>query len=134
MKIKVDYHFHPNLPLFLPFFKAYLSNKRARAIWNEFTKHKLDAVLISEHAYKNPRKTFEILEKNKPKNAKTQIIPAIEVLTKESTDVIVFAKNKKDIYYYPELLTPRGLSMKELVSLINKDPLLYGIVVHPYTP
>jgi hypothetical protein len=134
MQIKVDYHFHPNFPLFIPFFGEYLANKKAKAIWKAFTEKSLDAVLITEHAYKNPKTSFEILEKNKPKNAKTLIIPGVEALTKEGTDIIVFAKNKKEIYCHKSLMTPWKLKTLELVKLVKKHPSLYGIVVHPYTP
>lgn len=134
MKIKIDCHFHPNFPLSIPFLGKYLSNKKAKSIWKAFAKSDLNAVLVTEHSYKHPIKSFEILEKNKPKHAKTKIIPGIEVLTKEGTDIIVFSKNQKDIYSHIELLTPWELKILELIKFIKKHQLLYGIVVHPYTP
>ena len=82
-KIRVDYHFHPNLPTHWPFFKRYLCNIKARAIWKAFEKNNLDVVLIADHVYRNPKTQFEILRSQKPKNAKTIIIPAIEYLTME---------------------------------------------------
>ncbi|MFA7685808.1 MAG: hypothetical protein WCX95_03335 [Candidatus Gracilibacteria bacterium] len=134
MQIKVDYHFHPNFPLFIPFLGRSLANKRARAIWKAFEKNKMDVVLITEHSYKHPKKSFEILELNKPRNAKTLIVPGIEVLTKEGTDLIVFSKNKQDVYSYSELLIPWKLKMAEVVKMISQKDSLKGIVVHLYTP
>lgn len=91
-------------------------------------------VIISEHSFKHPKKTFEYMEKTKPENAKILIIPGIEILTKEGTDMIVFARDKKDIYSYRELLTPRKLRVLELIEFIKNHKQLRGIVTHPYTP
>jgi len=133
-KIKVDYHFHPNLPSYVPILKKILSNNKLRKIWKAFEKHDLDVVFVTEHAYKHPKRSFDLLEKTRPAGAKTLLIPGIEVLTKEGTDMIVFAKNKKDIYSHQELLTPKKFTIIELVKFIKKHPELYGIVTHPYIP
>jgi len=133
-KIKVDYHFHPNLPSYVPILKNILSNKKIKNIWKAFEKHGLDVVFITEHSYKHPKRSFEMLEKTRPVNSKTLLIPGIEVLTKEGTDMIVFAKNKKDIYSHQELLLSKKFKLVDLVKFIKKHPKLHGIVTHPYVP
>jgi len=133
-QIKVDYHFHPNLALYMPVFRRILSGQKAKAIWKSFKKNDLSVVVITEHAYKHPKKSFEILEANKPQDATTLILPGIEVLTKEGTDMIVFAKDKNDIYCHQKLLTPWELTTAELIEFIKNHPKLRGIVTHPYTP
>jgi hypothetical protein len=134
MHIKVDYHFHPNFPFFIPLLGEWFSKIKARFIWKAFEKHDLDMVIITEHSFKHPKKTFGHLDAARPKNAKTLIVPGVEVLTKEGTDVIVFAKDKKDIYSHKELLTPRKLSVLELIDFVKKHKELRGIVTHPFTP
>ena len=134
MQIKVDYHFHPNLPFFLPILGNYLSKNKAKNIWKSFEKHGLDMVMITEHSFKHPKKTFEYLEKTQPKNSKTLIIPGVEVLTKEGTDMIVFAKDKNNIYSYTELLTPQKITTLELISFIKTHKSLHGITTHSYAP
>lgn len=128
--IKVDYHFHPNLI----FFSKILSNKRSKKIWKSFSKHNLDVVFVSEHVYNRPRSSYDILLANKPLNSTTYIVPAIEYLTKEGVDVIVFSKKPEEIYSHKKLLEPYLLSVSELVDFIISKSELYGIVVHPHTP
>lgn len=134
MKIRVDYHFHPGFPFFIPVLGKLWAKRKAKIIWKEFSEYKLDAIIITEHAYKHPKKTFEYLEKFRPKNAKTLIIPGVEALTKEGTDLIVFAKNKKDIYSFEELLIPKKFNTVDLIKFVKKNPKLHGIVTHPYLP
>jgi hypothetical protein len=133
-KIKADYHFHPNLPSYVPVLKKILSSTKLKKIWKAFEKHDLDVVFVTEHSYKHPKRSFEILEKTRPAGAKTILIPGIEVLTKEGTDMIVFSKDKKDIYSHQELLTPKKFTVEDLVKFIKKHPELHGIVTHPYVP
>jgi phosphatidylglycerophosphate synthase len=133
-KIKVDYHFHPNLPIFIPVFQKWLRPWKAHAVWKGFKDHNLDVVFITEHSYKSPKLSFEILEKHRPKNAKALLIPAVEALTKEGIDILVFSKNKRDIYSQKRLLCPYEMTMDEVVELITKNKKLHGIVVHPFTP
>ncbi|MBU1992648.1 MAG: PHP-associated domain-containing protein [Patescibacteria group bacterium] len=128
--IRVDYHFHPNLPLL----NKTLSKKKACAIWRELGRNDLDVVVVTEHNYKNPKTQFELLESQKPKNTKTTIFPGLEFLTKEGVDTIVFTKDKKDIYSKKKLLEPRSLNMEELIDYVKKDKKLHAIVTHPCTP
>lgn len=129
-RIHVDYHFHPNFIFSIPFH----AERKARKIWKAFAKNKLDAVIISEHSYKYPKKSFEIMQGFKPKNAATTLIPGIEILTKEHTEILVFAKSAEYLYSHEELLTPEYLSMNKVIKFIKKDKELYGIVVHPHHP
>lgn len=133
-KIRVDYHFHPNFSLLIPFVGEFLSKRIAKKIWEAFKKNNLDVVLVTEHVYKCPKRSFEILEETRPKDAITTIIPGIEVLTKEGTDMIVFSKKKQDVYSQQSLLSPWKLTVKEVVELLKKEKNILGIVAHPFTP
>jgi hypothetical protein len=126
MKLNVDYHFHPNLPK-----NNRRKSEKVDKIWNAFGTFNLDAVLVTEHAYKDPADAYFSLKDQSLKN--TKIFPGVECLTSEGIDMIVFSK-KESIYDYSELLTPYNFSIDELVQFIagNKD--LNGFITHPYTP
>lgn len=132
--MRADYHFHPNLPLFLPGIGPLLSRARARSIWKAFSRWNLSAVIVAEHAYKHPQRSFEILESQKPADARTVIFPGVEVLTSEGVDMVVFAEEKEPIFLKHDLLVPWKLSCEEVIRRIESDPLLFGIVTHPFTP
>lgn len=134
MMLRVDYHFHPNLPLIVPFFNKYFCRRKAEKIWQAFEKHQLDAVIISEHSYKRPKTSFQLLQQYQPKNAKTLLIPGVEAITKEGVDLIIFAKDETDVYSKKDLITPWKLKLNEAIELIENDKKLFGIVVHPHTP
>lgn len=127
--LKVDFHFHPNFFLL----SKTLTRRKAERIWQTWAEHDFGAVLVSEHNFKDPQITFELLEKYKPLKARTFIFPAIEVLTAEGVDILVFAKDKQDIYHYQELTTPWFLTVNELVDFVKAHQKLFGVVVHPFT-
>lgn len=132
--MRADYHFHPNLPLFLPWIGPSLSRARARRIWRAFARWDLSAVIIAEHAYKHPRRSFEILESQRPAGARTEIFPGVEVLTSEGVDLVIFAREKKHLFPKRDFLVPWKLSCEEVIRRIAEDPLLFGMVTHPCTP
>ena len=131
---RIDYHFHPNFPLWFPLVGRVLSRKKARRIWRAFSNHNLHLIFVSEHAYKRPRRAYELLQAHRPVEAQTHLVPAIEYLTSEGVDIIVFAERPEDIYCHKELLTPWQLSSGEVVRMILDTEHLQGIVVHPCTP
>lgn len=128
--IKIDYHFHPNFSFYLPFFNA----ARARKYWKKFEEHGISLVFCSEHAYKRPEQSFHLLNKYRPKNSKTYLVPAVEALTKEGVDIVVFARYPQDLYSKKTLIKPFGMGTKKLIDLIQKNSSLFAIVVHPFTP
>ncbi|MBN1645936.1 hypothetical protein JW868_02760 [Candidatus Woesearchaeota archaeon] len=50
MELRVDHHFHPNLSRF-----DYPARKKCRRVWKEFKKNGINAVICTEHIYRNPR-------------------------------------------------------------------------------
>ncbi|MFA6039271.1 MAG: hypothetical protein WCV62_00900 [Candidatus Peribacteraceae bacterium] len=128
--IRVDTHFHPNFSFWLP---ESCIRRRARNIWETFRKRKLDMVFVSEHAFKHPRRSYEALMRYRPRNARTHLVPAVEALTKEGIDVVVFSR---DTYVYgkKDILTPYRLTLEKLVARVQKDGRLYGVIAHPYVP
>lgn len=123
MKIKIDYHFHPNLSK-----NENRANNKCKKIWAQFKKKKINAVIITEHAYKNPKRAFNLLKKHKPNSM--FCFPGIECVTKEGIDIIVFSNNEK-IYGYKELRIFQ-LSYFDLIKFVNSKKDLYAFVTHPY--
>lgn len=132
--VRVDYHFHPNFPLGVPLLGRLLSRRKARRIWRAFSAHDLHLIFVSEHVYKRPRRAYEFLLKNRPGDAQAHIVPAIEYLTSEGVDIIIFSEKPDRIYCHKELLTPWKLSAEEVIQMVQDDEHLQGIVVHPCTP
>lgn len=125
--LKVDCHFHPNL-----FLKSkFLARRKALRIWRTFEKHQLDAVFVSEHAYKHPARSYRLLRQYKPREAKTFLIPAVEAITSDCVDVIVFSRDAY-VYQQEDILQPFNLSLSQLVNRIENDSKLYGFIVHPH--
>lgn len=86
--MKTDYHFHPNL-------QAKNPEKRLRHIWDAITANRLDAIICTEHAYKNAPNAYRRLVAAKPENARTHIFPGAELITNEGKgiEIIAFAEN-----------------------------------------
>lgn len=128
--LRVDTHFHPNFSFWLP---EYLIRRRARKIWEMFRKRKLDAVFVSEHAFRNPLRSYETLMKYRPRNARTQLVPAVEALTREGIDMIVFSRDSY-VFSRRDILTPYRLTIEQLIRRVQKNPRLHGVLPHPSIP
>ena len=83
-----------------------------------------------------PRQSFELLQYSRPTNAKTILIPAIEILTREGVEFIAFAENPEYLYHQRDIMTPYKLTAEEFVNRVASEapPQLNGIVIHPCTP
>lgn len=125
IKIKADYHFHPNLPL---------SDRKAimKSIkWWEYIKNVGEnCIIISEHVYKNPQRSFEIMSENCPSGI--LCFPGVEYVTKEGIDIVVFSNSEK-IYKNVKLITPFSMNYNELMEMVKKDNILHAFVTHPFT-
>lgn len=125
--MKVDYHFHPNLPLLKD------PSKRLRKIWEAFGRFGLDAVICTEHAFKDPARAYRELLAARPNHLRTHIFPGAELVTNDSgpgIDVIVFSE--EDWYEdYPELLEPYNFSLFEMLEVLEGSDLSY-FIPHPY--
>ena len=125
--IRIDSHFHPNFP----FWSKKAVKKKSGKIWKQFAKYRLDAVIVSEHCFKEPQKAFELLEYYKPPNHRTFIIPWVETVSKEWIDIIIFSKDKY-IYTKKKLIEYKNLYLKDIVDIVVNDKKLYAIIVHPF--
>jgi hypothetical protein len=128
--IRVDSHFHPNINFLLP---ERLKQKHVSRFWREFDRNNLDAVFISEHSYKHPARSYQYMKRYRPKGAKTMLVPAVEALTKEGMDVIVFSRDEH-VYSRKDILTPYGLTMDLLLKRVCEDHRLFAIIPHPFIP
>jgi len=124
MLLRIDYHFHPNLPK-----NNIKAIAKAKKIWNKFQEEKINCVFITEHSYKNPKRAYEIMQKTKPKNI--SCFPGIEYLTKSGSELILFSNSKK-IYEIKEL-NNSVLPLDDLLKLIKKNKIC-SFIPHPYHP
>lgn len=124
MKLRIDYHFHPNLPK-----NDENARKKCKNIWQKFQEKNIKYIVVTEHAYKNPKRAYNLMIKEKPENY--FCFPGIECITKEGIDIIVFS-NTSNIYNYREL-KPFNLLYFELIDFVNSKNNLYAFVTHPYT-
>ena len=125
-----DYHFHPNFNF------GRCLKTQASQIWDAFKKHKLDVVVVCEHAWKRPTDSFHVLQDHRPADCDTFLLPGIEVLTKEGLDVVVFGPcgswysetNLSDLFepYHPRI--------DDVIRLVQQPhhP-VRGFLPHPYT-
>ena len=105
--MKADYHFHPNLHAKNP-------EKRLQRIWDAIIANELDAIICTEHAYKNAPDAYRRLIATKPANAKTYIFPGIELITNEGKGIEIIAFTENDWYDdHPLLLKPFAMNLSE---------------------
>ena len=127
--MKIDCHFHPNFN----FLKTSFIKKRSLKIFKQFAKHKIDAVIVTEHVFKKPYQSFKKLKSFQPTNSKTLLIPGVEAVTKEGIDVIVFSASEY-VYTKKEIMTTWCLSLKDLLKQVSEDKKLHAIIPHPFLP
>jgi len=94
-------------------------------------KHKLDAIIVTEHVFKYPALSYKTLLEHAPRWSETHLIPWVEAVTKEWIDVIVFSKDTY-VYTCEEIMTAELLTLDEMIDYINKDDRLYWVVTHPF--
>ena len=128
--IRADCHFHPNFPFFLP---EFFVRRHARKLWKTFQKRKLDTVFVAEHAFKLPLRSYRTLLRERPEKARTVLIPAVEALSKEGIDMIVFSRDQY-VYTQKDIITPYRLTIGQLVTRVRQDRRLYGVIPHPFAP
>ena len=122
----IDFHVHPNLP--------YLNaDSWLKKWWTAIKSNGLDAVVITEHSYKNPERAFSEMVRSQPANSEVVVLPGVEVLTKEGIDVLAFSDSDR-IYDYDELVMPMALDIDELLNFLVKKRDVFGVVAHPFTP
>lgn len=125
MKLKVDYHFHPNLSRF-----DFLADRKCQKWWTAVKSHKINCLLVTDHVYKNPRRAFAKIKQTCP--ADVIIFPGMEYITKEGIDIIIFSNDEK-IYDYPELQKPFFLDYDQTINFVQNHADLFSYVTHPFT-
>ena len=125
--MKTDYHFHPNLHAKNP-------EKRLRRIWDAITTSGLDAIICTEHAYKNAPDAYRRLIATKPTNAQAHIYPGVELITNEGKGIEIIAFAEHDWYDdHPLLLKPFAMNLSEMLTYLQ-DSDLQWFVPHPFLP
>lgn len=123
MIFNVDCHFHPNLP-----------NNNRRALkkcekwWAAFKKNKINAVIVTEHVFKNPKRAYRLMKQTEPEDCVA--FPGMEYNTKEGVDIVIFS-DKEQIYDYDEL-RPYNLSYEDTIDFVLAND-LHAYVTHPHT-
>lgn len=123
--VRVDYHVHPNLG-------KRPSKRRIQAFWKAFANVGLDAVVCTEHAFKDPVCAYRFLMAGRPQHASTQVYPGAELLSSEGVDVIAFGQ--EDWYDdHVELLRPFGMTIHRMLAYLKESGLTY-FIPHPFCP
>jgi len=125
--MRIDCHFHPNLRLS----SAKAVKTKALKIFEKFSEHKIDAVIVTEHVFKKPYQAFQKLKKHQPSSSKTLLIPGVEAVSKEGIDVIIFSACEY-IYTQKDLMKTWGLPIKDMIKKVATDPNLNMIIPHPF--
>jgi hypothetical protein len=128
-QIFVDYHFHPNFRF------GIREANRAKRIWRAFQKHDLGVVVVSEHNWKSPRRSYELLEEHRPAGCRTVLLPGVEVLTREGLDIVVFSH---DVAWYGDaalagLLQPYRLTFDQTAEIVAGESAMAAYLPHPFT-
>ena len=125
--MKADYHFHPNLHAKKP-------EKRLERIWEAISKHQLNAIICTEHVYKNAPDAYRRLVESKPADAKAHIFPGAELITRDGKGIEVIAFAEEDWYdEHPKLLEPFAFTLSEILGYLEKTDLHY-FIPHPFLP
>lgn len=123
--MRVDYHFHPNL-------QAKNSKHRLAAVWKAFDRHRIDAVICSEHTFKNAPNAYRQLLSSKPQACRTHVFAGAELVTSDGMGIDVIAFAAHDWYdEHPRLLEPFAMPLSEMVSYLERSGLHY-FIPHPY--
>jgi len=112
--LKVDYHFHPNLPSS----SQRRQRRKARKIWQAFENENIDAAISTEHAYKEPEQSYHVMKQYK--QGETTLFPGVECLTTEGLEIIVFSRDES-VYDYDDITEPYCTSLDRLIDLVNDD-------------
>ncbi|MBP9669141.1 MAG: hypothetical protein KBE09_02510 [Candidatus Pacebacteria bacterium] len=121
--IRVDYHFHPNLPR-----RDGAAQRKIARLYERFAHGGISAVLITEHVYKDPLRAWRMMRAQQPEGI--TVFPGLEYLTKEGIDVCLFAETDA-IYTYSWV--PYALSYEDVLDFLAQHPDVRGFVTHPYT-
>ncbi|MEI6296627.1 MAG: hypothetical protein WCO84_03205 [bacterium] len=121
--INVDYHFHPNLPK-----NDKKAIKKIKKIYDKFQRANINAVIVTEHIYKDYVRSWNLMKEHKPENF--FIFPGIEYVTSENLDIIIFSKDEE---IFNLNLKPFKISYEETVKLIKNNDKLFGFITHPLT-
>ncbi|MFC1662675.1 hypothetical protein ACFL04_00730 [Patescibacteria group bacterium] len=125
MLIKADYHMHPNLPA-----SDERAIKQCQKYWAAYQKYNIKNVVVTEHAYKNPKRAYYFMKKTEPPDSKCY--PGVECVTKEGIDIVLFSDQ---ISIYSELaVRSYQLDIEQFVRLIKDKNGIYGFIPHPYAP
>jgi len=122
-EIRVDYHFHPNLPK-----NSARGSRKANQVYKKFRDFGIRAVIVTEHVYKDYIRAWEIMKKHRTDDI--LIFPGIEYTTKENIDVCLFSETEE---IYRHKFTPFQKTYEEMVDFIEREPKIFGFVTHPFT-
>lgn len=123
--MRADYHFHPNLPKKRP-------ERCLRAIWRAIERHQMDAMVCTEHVFKDAPNAYRQLIAAKPLYRRTHIFPGAELVSGDGGGVDVIAFGREDWYdEHALLLKPFALSLEEMITYLETTDLSYYIP-HPY--
>ncbi len=123
--MRADYHFHPNL-------QGKSSARRLRALWKAIGRHRIDAIICTEHTFKNAPNAYRRMIAAKPDGSATHVFAGAELVTNDGMGIDVIAFADRDWYDdHPLLLEPFALSLREMITYLEATNLQY-FIPHPY--
>ena len=122
-EIRADYHFHPNLPK-----NEKEAARKISDIYRKMGKIGIEAIIVTEHVYKDYERAWRLMKKYKPKNI--SLFPGLEYTSKENIDICLFSETEK---IYEHKFIPFQKTYEEIISFIKTNPEVVGFVTHPFT-
>jgi len=123
MIFQVDYHFHPNLPS-----NPQEALAKCQSWWQALKKAGINAIIVTEHVYKNPQTAYRLMLQTKPDDC--YVFPGMEYLTKENIDLVIFSDN--DQFFQADQLLPYELSLEKAIDFVQQNNLA-AYIPHPFT-
>jgi|GEM_PF-3202477 len=131
MKWVVDCHVHT---CFLTPEQA-ARERKCHAFLDAFEASGVDAVIVTEHAWRSYRTAFDQLTaaQTRSSNWNTLLIPGVEGYTKEGVDIILYGESPE---FYEALVEiglskPKELSLTEVVRIAEAEPRIGYFLPHP---
>ena len=88
--IKVDMHFHPDLPR-----NDEKAVAKAGEIWKRIGEVGLDAIAVTEHCNKDPEQAYNFMLSTKPSKSKVVLFAGVEISTKDKFHIIIINKHEE---------------------------------------
>lgn len=127
-RVTFDLHYHTNVYRM----QRWQRDRRLARHRKYLGESAVDYVASTEHAYKNPLDAYLYL-RDVMLDLPTEILPAVEAISKEGVDVIFIYRNEDALRQALQTIQPFSWKVDELPQL-RADTDAITIIPHPFTP